>query len=574
MSPSKCRTTTAVSLLMFLVVSAAAAQATGATEFGSIRGRVVNDQGSPVSSANVTIADISLAAVSGPDGSFEFSSVPVGTYSLEKTCDGYAEAVSNPIEVKPDATAEVDVNLIPRLVALKEINVTASASLLTDEPTAAVALDHRQIQELPHFGDDLYRAIAVLPSTTGADFSARFAIRGGLYDETLVNLDGQELMEPFHLKDFQGIFSILDPEMIGGVELTPGGFTAEYGDRMTGVLDMVARSPSQTRTGFGISFTNAWANSVGRFAGGKGSWIALARRGYLDIILNAAGADDDGNDPPDPRYWDLFGKLSFSPSPSHSLSLAVLLADDDLIFKQDDEDEFADVETGYTSRYAWLSSLNALSSSSFVTAALYVGEVSVDRGFVVINDPGSEELFLNDIRGSRLLGLRTGWEHDLSKRHYFRWGFDLRHYETDYDYELNAVIEDPINDPRFYPGNRVFSFHDTYEGEQYSLYATDRIRISDRFTAEIGLRFDHQTLIDDDQLNPRVNLLYRVGKTGALRLGWGHFAQSQRPYELMVQFGQTEFPPLPTGRTARARIRDRARGKTSSPHRRLQPQGQ
>ena len=51
-------------------------------------------------------------------------------------------------------------------------------------------------------------------------YPARFAIRGGRYDETLVNLDGQELMEPFHLKDFQGIFSILDPEMIGGVEFT------------------------------------------------------------------------------------------------------------------------------------------------------------------------------------------------------------------------------------------------------------------------------------------------------------------------------------------------------------------
>jgi outer membrane receptor protein involved in Fe transport len=218
-----------------------------------------------------------------------------------------------------------------------------------------------------------------------------------------------------------------------------------------------------------------------------------------------------------------------------------------------------------------------LGSSSFVTAALYVGEVTVDRGFVVINDPGSEELFLNDIRGSRFLGLRTGWEHDLSKRHYFRWGFDLRHYETDYDYELNAVIEDPINDPRFYPGTRVFSFHDTYEGEQYSLYATDRIRVSDRFTAEIGLRFDRQTLIDDDQLNPRVNLLYRVGKTGALRLGWGHFAQSQRPYELMVQFGQTEFLPYQQaeqlvlgyetglGKKLRARIDAYAR-KVNDPH--------
>jgi len=543
MSPRPRRRTTVITLALILVVTTAVTRAGAATEFGSIRGRVMDDQGSPVASAEVTITSVSSSTVSGPDGSFEFNSVPAGIYTLEFACDDYAETASGPVEVKPNVTTEVAITLIPRLVALKEINVTASASLLAEEPTAAVALDRRQIQELPHFGDDLYRAIAVLPSTTGADFSARFAIRGGLYDETLVNLDGQELMEPFHLKDFQGIFSILDPEMIGGVELTPGGFTAEYGDRMTGVLDMVARSPSNTRTGFGISFTNAWANSVGRFAGGEGSWIASARRGYLDLILNAAGADDDNNDPPDPRYWDLFGKLSFSPSPSHSLSLAVLVADDDLIFKQDDEDDFADVETGYTSRYAWLSSLNALGSSSFVTAALYVGDVSVDRGFVVINNPGSEELSLNDIRGSRFFGLRTGWEHDLSKRHYFRWGFDLRHYESDYDYELNAVIEDPINDPRFYPGTRVFSFHDTYEGEQYSLYATDRIRISDRFTAEIGLRFDRQTLIDDDQLSPRVNLLYKIADTGALRLGWGHFAQSQRPYELMVQFGQTEFLP-------------------------------
>jgi len=577
MIQSRHRSTTFIAIFIVLVFATGMPLASAAQQTGSIRGRVVDDHGSPVPSAAVTITSVLLSTASGPDGAFEFSTVPTGIYTLEIARDDYAETASDPVEVKPGATTEVTIILIPRLVALKEINVTASASLLAEEPTAAVALDRRQIQELPHFGDDLYRAIAVLPSTTGADFSARFAIRGGLYDETLVNLDGQELMEPFHLKDFQGIFSILDPEMIGGVELTPGGFTAEYGDRMTGVLDMVARSPSKTRTGFGISFTNAWANSVGRFAGGRGSWIASARRGYLDLILNAAGADDGGDDPPDPRYWDLFGKLSYSPSPSHSLSLAVLVADDDLIFKQDDEDDFADVETGYTSRYAWFSSLNALGSSSFVTASLYVGEVTVDRGFIVINDPGTEELFLDDLRDSRFFGLRTGWEHDLSKRHYFRWGFDLRHYEADYDYDLNAVIEDPIDDPRFYPGTRVFSFHDTYEGEQYSLYATDRIRISDRFTAEIGLRFDRQTLIDEDQWNPRVNLLYKTGKTGALRLGWGQFSQSQRPYELMVQFGQTEFLPYQRaeqltigyetgfGRRLRARIDAYAR-EVRDPH--------
>lgn len=446
-------------------------------------------------------------------------------------------------ENQTDVDAEDAESSIPRVVALKEIEITASASLLAEETTAAVALNRGEIRELPHFGDDLYRAIAVLPSTAGGDFSARFTVRGGLYDETLVTLDGQELMEPFHLKDFQGIFSILDPEMIGGVELTPGGFTAEHGDRMTAVLDMVTRSPSKTRTGFGISLTNAWFNSAGRFANGKGSWLASLRRGYLDFILKAAGADEDGDDPPEPRYWDFFGKISFAPNPSDSLSLSVLYADDDLIFRQDDEDEFADVESGYTSRYVWLSYLAALGSDSFVSTALYLGDVTVDRGFTVINDPGSEQLFLEDLRDAGFFGLRMGWEHDLSKHHYFRWGFDARHYDTTYDYELGAIIEDPINDPRFYPGTRVFSFHDTYEGEQYSIYATDRIRVSKRFTAELGLRFDRQTLIDDDQLNPRINLLYKTGRTGALRLGWGRFSQSQRPYELRVQFGETEFLP-------------------------------
>jgi len=446
-------------------------------------------------------------------------------------------------EETDNGTNESAENSTPRIVALKEIEITASASLLAEDTTAAVALDRGEIRELPHFGDDLYRAIAVLPSTAGGDFSARFAVRGGLYDETLVLLDGQELMEPFHLKDFQGIFSILDPEMIGGVELTPGGFTAEYGDRMTGVLDMVTRSPSRTRTGFGISLTNAWFNSAGQFSGGKGSWLASVRRGYLDFILKAASADENGNDPPEPRYWDLFGKISFAPNPSNSLSFSVLFADDDLVFREDDEGDFADVESGYTSRYAWLSYLAALGSDSFVSTALYLGDATVDRSFVVVNDPGSEELFLEDIREAKFFGLRMGWEHDLTQRHYLRWGFDARRYDTSYDYELDAVIEDPINDPRFYPGARVDSFQHTYEGEQYSIYATDRIRVTDRFTAEVGLRFDRQTLIDDDQLNPRINLLYKTGRTGALRLGWGQFSQSQRPYELKVQFGETEFLP-------------------------------
>ena len=203
------------------------------------------------------------------------------------------------------------------------------------------------------------------------------------------------------------------------------------------------------------------------------------------------------------------------------MSLTLLLADDDLLFEEFDEDETVDVVSGYASSYLWLNHQAVLGSTSFVNSAAYAGEITADRDFLIIDDPGEEEFTLLDIRKDRFFGLRQEWQHDLGKRHYLRWGFDVRSYDVKYDYEISAIIEDPINDPRFYPGERISSFHDTYEGEQYSLFVTDRMRLGRRFTAEVGVRYDKQTLTEEDQVSPRINLMYNVSEKGALRLGWG-----------------------------------------------------
>jgi outer membrane receptor protein involved in Fe transport len=525
-----------LAILLLLMTAPASAQGTGA-----ISGRVVDEEGRPVVAARVSIPSIGQAVVTGEDGDFLISGVPTGVHTLEVSGEGFTSRGIEAPMVTAGQTAGISVQLVPLPVALDEIQVTASVSILRDQPTAAIALDREEISELPHFGDDLYRAVNVLPGTSGGDFSARFAVRGGLYDETLVTLDDQELMEPFHLKDFQGVFSIIDPETIGGVELTPGGFTSKYGDRMTGVLDMVTRSPKEFRAGVGISLTTAWANGGGLFSGGKGSWMFSARRGYLDFILKAVGDEDDEGEPPSPRYWDAFGKIAYAPNPSQSLSLTLLLADDDLLFEEDDEDDFVDVVSGYASSYLWLNHQAVLGGSSFVNTAAYAGETTVDRDFLAIDDWEEERFELLDIREDRYYGLRQEWQHHIGKRHYLRWGFDIRTYDVSYDYAIDALIEDPIDDPRFYPGERVDAFQGEYEGEQYSLFVTDRVRLGRKLTAEVGVRYDKQTIVGDDQASPRVNLLYSVSPKSALRLGWGHFYQSQRPYELRVEFGETEF---------------------------------
>jgi len=525
-----------------LVVALGFPCAAQTTANGSVQGRVIDQAGEPIMSATVLVVGLDLETETGADGRFVLSAVPSGTHTIEARTGGYSIDTREGVTIASGSAIEVDFQLVALEVPLKEIVVTSSVSILKDEPVSSVALDRKEIMELPHFGDDPYRAIAVMPGTSGGDISARFNVRGGLHDELLVRMDGMELFEPFHLKDFQGVFSVIDPEMIGGVDLVPGGFTSEYGDRMTGVLDMSSRTPDDVHFSVGISFTNAWFNTVGTFADGRGRWSGSLRRGYLDVILGMTGGDDDDN-PPDPRYWDGFGSLGFDLSQSHSLALQMLYADDTLVFEEEDYDEITDVRTGYGSQYLWFRHQGVFGSKAFANSALYGGSVTVDRDMFFDELDEEERFELFDNRKMDFYGFRSDWQHELSKANYLRWGIEARSYDASYDYLNDSQIEDPIDDPRFEPGTRNYSFDGTYTGEWYSIYATDRVRLGKRFPTEVGLRYDKLTLTEEDYLSPRVNLLFNLSDNGVLRFGWGHFYQSQRPYELNVQFDETEFFP-------------------------------
>ncbi|MCP3961631.1 MAG: TonB-dependent receptor [bacterium] len=441
-----------------------------------------------------------------------------------------------PIQTEePDTETET-----PAATAIDEIVVSSTFSILKDEPIGAAGLSREEIMDLPHFADDLYRAVMVLPGTAAGDISGRFGVRGGFYPEILVQLDGQELFEPFHLKDFQGVFSILDSEMIGGVDLIPSGFPAEYGDRMTSVLEMTTGTPGQRRTNLGISFSNAWFGSAGTFAGDKGHWLGSLRRGYLDVVLKFAGDNDDDEEDPSPQYWDAFGKLGYQLSPRQNLSLAALIADDDLTFEElEDDGDFSRAETGYGSSYLWLTHQALLSSDAFVDTAASFSRIDGERFADFIDEP--EFFDLTDDRVLDVLALRQSWNWQPADRHYLKWGFEVRDYQAEYDYFNTLFQRFPIDDPRFLPAEVNRRFVGDFSGQHYTVYAADRLRLGARTTAELGLRWDQQTLLDENQLSPRVNLVYDLGAASVLRAGWGRYYQSQRPHELDVQFGETDF---------------------------------
>src|SRR6185436_15178279 len=127
-------------------------------------------------------------------------------------------------------------------------------------------------------GDDLYRSIARLPGLAADDYTAAVWVRGAPNSELLARLDGVELIEPLHLQDVDGALSIVDPAAIRRLDLVTGGFTADFGDRLAGVLTMETKSPATRHTALELSLTGIGASHAGSFAQGAGRFIVAGRR--------------------------------------------------------------------------------------------------------------------------------------------------------------------------------------------------------------------------------------------------------------------------------------------------------
>jgi hypothetical protein len=128
-------------------------------------------------------------------------------------------------------------------------------------------MTREDIESVPQLGEDVFRAVNRLPGLSSGDYNAHFSIRGGRHDETLILLDGLELYEPYHLKDFnEGAISIVDAETIEGVQLMTGGFPSQYGNKRSGI-DITSRILRPTeRYNVRINFMNAAPWRAGRAA--------------------------------------------------------------------------------------------------------------------------------------------------------------------------------------------------------------------------------------------------------------------------------------------------------------------
>jgi len=523
----------------------------------------------PVAYASVQLAGTSLTAETNGTGRFELRPVPPGVQALVMSAPGLMPVRIVDVVVKPDETTSigtVDLQLAPledgvqpleELVIratqltvttlpgmglvdapapLSQVVVTPSSFGIADERgPASVTLTNRELQNLPQLGEDLYRTISRLPGLAADDISSAFWVRGAPNSQMLARFDGVDLIEPFHLKDFDGTLSIIDLETIRDIDIVTGGFTTDYGDHLAGVLTMETQDSlrGDPRTTLGLSVTNMRATNQGAFAGGDGQWMVAARRGYLDLALKLGG----NNSGLSPDYYDISSKVEYRINPQQTVSIHVLCAGDALHQAVSTDD--VHYHSSYASEYVWGRWQGSFGDRLTNEAVLSYSYLDWNRGGTALYY-GVDPLSLSDQRRLDVADLRDDWTLKLTEHALLRGGIEGRSGEAHYDYDRTFapyVIQNGIWVRN--PENAAVELAPT--GDYSAAYVATRIQPFTPLVIEPGLRFEQHDYIHDSGWSPRFNVSLSLTPQTTLRAAWGLYRQAQGLQDLDVQDGLTKF---------------------------------
>jgi hypothetical protein len=529
---------------------------------GILRGQVVSvPDGLPVAEALVTITAIGPGAGEqarpgisraeiGADSQGRFSAtLPAGRYRLTVEAFGFQEGARSDVEVRDGEVTEITVALESEPFRLDEIVVMPSTyGMLRDHVVSGQLVTREELETQPHFGNDIFRAVERVPGITTHDYTAMPYVRGAGPEETLTILDGLELYQPYHLQQWDGSLSIVDLENVRDVDLTTGGFTTEYGDASAGVFTMRSASPASqgTRTTVGLDFLSSMLRSEGTFADGRGGWMASARKGFLDVVFEITGRNDEED--LHPSYYDLFTKVEYEVRPGHLVSAHLLHAGDDNHGIEEDSTVY---RHRYGSSYGWATWDARFTQALSAQTVLSLGRVTRDRSgadYWEPNRPPAVEV--QDEATFDFFGVRQDWKLRMSNQVMVKWGIDAKQGTADYDYfrwrKYWVPNSTDPNAPEWALQFDTLSVRTGRSGNEVGAYLAGRVQPAERLTLEAGLRYDRQSHTDEQQWGPRVNGALQLTPRTVFRGAWGLYPQSHGLHLLWVADGDTNFYPAQT----------------------------
>ncbi len=422
------------------------------------------------------------------------------------------------------------------LPTIEEIIVTSSLYKLMMRNTFNVQLlGHEELARRPAIANDALRTINHLPGSATIGISARPRVRGGNEDETLVQFNGVRLYEPFHLKEFSGLFSTVDSRIVNSLEFMSGGFPVQYGDRLSAVLQINTETPESLgdirELGVGI-YTASYLQSGGS---DDQHYLIDIRRSTLEGLASVSETDFGT-----PVFGDIYARYDWDLSEGQHLSINLLWYADDVALNNSNETEEA--ESHYRNTYFWVDyetdSIFGLKSRTIFSLA----DIKNDReGEVDIPDQVEGEL--EETQRFNIYALSQTFSHELDGESYLQAGLELRYLDASYELASELEIAPAFQGLSNYIRPSEVNFNETKSGGHVALFTNYRWHVLANLYADLGIRIDWQTYLasNTSQVSPRINFLYRMQTGTELRIGWGRFAQAEGIHELKISDGLAEF---------------------------------
>jgi hypothetical protein len=468
--------------------------------------------GSPVSSANLVLkhkGDTTIKNMS-VDGHYYSDSLPIGLYSISISHVGYETISLSNVELITGKSKELRINLMPKLITMSEITVTAQKDAFKPKNELILVssknFDFSLSNKLPmSIGDPARIAQNMAGVANNNDFLNNIIVRGNSPRYVQWNINGLEMPTPNHFAfsvGGGGVISMLSANSLSEADFITGAFPAEYGNALSGVFDIRLRKGSQFshESSVQLGMLGVEASTEGPFSKNSNkTYIVNYRYANYDFLkkLNLI----DGSIVP--QYQDLTLNFNFPTKKLGTFSFFSINGNNSLLFGQGGFPAKNNVllnTTGIQHKYFF----NA--DKSLETSMVYSGsknqlQTGPDDFYVY---PQIEKYFLNSI----LLAAKYNWK--ISPKHLVRLGVYYKSTGLE-DFLLihqkNKIIYEPNNSYHIVPYDTISTYYNAFQGQSIRSFVSYKLHLHNT-TVILGLHSTYFNKAKEITIEPRLGFSY------------------------------------------------------------------
>jgi len=463
--------------------------------------------------ASVFIPAIKKGAYTNKAGFFSITSIPPGEYSVKVSYVGF-KPLEKKIRFHKSQQIRETFFISEVSVTTDEVSVTAEREIEKREISISkINIPVKAIKEIRIAGEsDVFRTLQLLPGVlTSSQISSGLYIRGGSPDQNLVLIDGSIVYNPSHLF---GFISTFNSDAIKDVELIKGGYPAEYGSRLSSVINITQKDGSRSKIeGIGsVGLISSKLSIDGPSPIPNGTFFIGGRRTYFDLIKGILPNDPE-SPIPDFGFYDINAKLTQNVGDNDKLFLSGFMSKDN--FNYSGSGLSTSLFMGNkTSSFRWTHVFGDNLFSSFnTTVSNYSNGMDEDLS-------GYKMSMTNSITD---LTFKGNLEWFTSEKFTIKSGFEFSKFF--YVYKQNFTGTDaPI--PSGTNENGQTNLH--YEDWTYSLFSQGNYLLTELVSLQAGLRVNYWQYSKYLTFDPRIALRWQAQDNLVIKASWGIFHQYLR----------------------------------------------